>query len=191
MKTSYVLSTAFKVVGVVFFLKTLISVPAYISAIAIYINGLSRLSNESIPEFSLTFIVVAGLMLVTLILTTILIIYSDRIAKYLVESNDRDVGINPQWNVPDVLFISIQIIAVLIVVKGFGNLLDNAAKGACLIFNPAILNEAFDSKMRLDIGSGLIAGLLILIFGVAMFLLSHRITNFLDKFNRKSARPNI
>jgi hypothetical protein len=87
----------------------------------------------------------------------------------LVRSNDRDVGINPHWNVPDILFISIQFIAILIVVKGCGYLLENTAKGVCLIFSPNILNEVLDSTMRLEIGSELIAGLLIFIFGAVMF----------------------
>jgi hypothetical protein len=190
MKTSYVLSAAFKIVGIVFFLETLISVLSYIPAITIYINSLSRLSNESIPDFSFPIIVVAGFVLLSLSLTTILIIYSDRISKCLVESNDREVGVNPHWNVPDVLFISIQIIATLTVVKGFRYFLENTAKGVCLLFNPDILNEVLDSRIRFEIGSELIAGLLLFIFGVALFFLSHRITNFLDRFNRKGARPN-
>ena len=185
MKTSYVLSTAFKIIGVVFFLETLISVPSYIPAITLYINGLSRLSHESIPDFSVTIIVVAGLMLFSLSLTTALIIYSDEIAKSLVKSNDREVGLNPHWNVPDILFISIQIIALLIVVEGFGNILKGTAIGVCLLFNPDILNEVLNTRMRLEIGSELIAGLLIFISGVALFFLSHRITSFLNRFNRK------
>ena len=187
MKTSYVLSAAFKIVGIVFFLKTVFFVPSAITATTIYVNGLSRLSHESIPDFSFTFIVVAGFMLLSLSLTTILIIYSDKIAKYLVNSNDREVGLNPHWNVPDVLFISIQIIAILIIVKGFGYFLENTAKGVCLLFNRDILNEVLGSRMRFEVSSELITGLLLFIFGVALFFLSHRITNFLDRFNRKGA----
>jgi hypothetical protein len=188
MKTSYVLSAAFKIVGIVFFLKTVFFVPSAITATTIYVNGLSRLSHESIPDFSFTFIVVAGFMLLSLSLTTILIIYSDKIAKYLVNSNDREVGLNPHWNVPDVLFISIQIIAILIVVKGFGYFLENTAKGVCLLlFNRDILNEVLGSRMRFKISSEFITGLLLFIFGVGLFFLSHRITIFLDRFNRKGA----
>ena len=188
MKTSYVLSSAFKVIGIVFFLKTVFFVPSAITAISIYVNGLSRLSHDSIPDFSFTIIVVAGFMLLYLFLTAILIIYSDKIAKYLVNTNDREVGLNPHWKVPDVLFISIQIIAILIVVKGFGYFIENTAKGVCLLFNPDIFKEVLDSRMRFEVSSQLISGLLLFIFGVALFFLSHRITNFIDRFNR--TRPN-
>ena len=190
MKTSYVLSVALKVIGVVFLLEALVSVPLTIPAIAIYVNGIGRLSHESAPAFSFMIIIVAWLMLFCLFLTSILIIYSDRIAKYLVKSNDRDLVLKPHWVVPDILFISIQIIAILIVVKGIEYLLENTAKGVCLLFYPDIFNEVLDSRMRLQMGGESIAGLFIFIFGVVLFLYSHKITNFLDRFNRKKGRPN-
>ena len=190
MKTSYVLGVAFKIVGIVFLLETLISIPSYITATTIYLNGLRRLSLESIPDFSSTIVIVSGFMLFTLSLTTILIIYSDKLAKYLVKSDDREVGLDPHWRVPDVLFISIQIIAMLIVVKGIGYLLENTAKGVCVLFSPSMLNEVFDSRLRFETGSELMTGLLLFISGVALFFLSHRMTGFLDRVNRKGTRSN-
>jgi hypothetical protein len=189
MKTSHVLSAAFKVVGIVFFMETLNSVPSAITAISLYLNGLSKVSPESISDFSSTIIVVAGFVLLSLVLTALLIIYSDSIARYLVQANDREVGINPHWNIPDILYISIQIIAILIVVDGSGYFFKSMAKGICLLFHPDIFKPVLDPRMRIEIGSEITAGLFNLIFGVALFFLSHRITDFLDRFYLKGARP--
>lgn len=178
MKTNTLLSIAFKIVGVIFFLKTLILIP---TMVPLFYNIIKTTSLEAF----LPLLMVAFANILALGICILLVIYSDQIANYLIKSNDQEISPIQNLNVNDILYICIQLFVIFLIINSVTINLKLASTGFFWLFNQELLREYLDAKTKVEFGSSLIGGILLLLSGVVLFLLSNKITAFLGRFYRK------
>ncbi len=155
------------------------------------IYSIGKSTTYDFTDFTVPLVLYIGTLVLSIVLSLMLVIFSERIAFFLLRPNDKDWNLLPQWNVYDILYVSIQILALGIIIKSVSYFLRLLATGIYLMLHRDLIENIFDAKQKFELGGEAITAISFVIFGVSLIFFSNKIINLLDRFYRKrQVRPN-